>query len=443
MAKSLMLAAPFVALAALSTACTSTGHKVVAREAEYGASPELVAPDSSLLPTINPAEAISWDKDERPTAATGLIVNAFARHLDHPRWLLPLPNGDVLVAESNRPSRSGGFRGLKGWIADKIMDYAGAGTRSADRITLLRDSDGDGVADIRSTLLDNLTSPLGMALMGGHLYVANTDRLERYRFKPGMTSIETPGQLVAPLPAGELNHHWTKGLLADKDNRTLYVSVGSNSNIAENGLDQEQQRAAILAIDANTGHTTVYASGLRNPVGMDWHPTTGDLWTVVNERDELGDQLVPDYLTAVAEGDFFGWPWFYWGDRADPRLTAPQSIEPGRAPDYALGAHTASLGLAFYDHDEIPALRNCALVGQHGSWNRREPAGYKVVAVCFSSGKPEGEPIDILTDFLNDRGQARGRPVGVAVDASGNILVADDAGNTIWRVSAEGHSAQQ
>jgi glucose/arabinose dehydrogenase len=443
MAKSLTSVASFVALAVLSTACTSTGHKDVARAAEYGASPNLVVPESSLLPTINPAEAIGWVQNDQPTATEGLVVKAFARHLDHPRWLLPLPNGDVLVAESNRPSRSGGFRGLKGWIADKIMDYAGAGTRSADRITLLRDSDGDGVADIRSTLLDNLTSPLGMTLMGGHLYVANTDRLERYRFKPGMTSIETPGELVAPLPAGEINHHWTKGLLADKDNRTLYVSVGSNSNIAENGLDQEQQRAAILAIDANTGHTTVYASGLRNPVGMDWHPTTGDLWTVVNERDELGDQLVPDYLTAVAEGDFFGWPWFYWGDRADPRLTAPQSIEPGRAPDYALGAHTASLGLAFYDHDEIPALRNCALVGQHGSWNRREPAGYKVVAVCFSSGKPEGEPIDILTDFLNDRGQARGRPVGVAVDASGNILVADDAGNTIWRVSAEGHSAQQ
>lgn len=424
------------ALAALLAACTATAPSGrIAENAEYGPRPKLVAPEQSLLPTINPRKAIGWRDGHAPTPASGLVVSAYAAGLDHPRWLLALPNGDVLVAESNRPQRSGGFSGIKAWVADKIMAYAGAGGASADRITLLRDGNGDGIAEQRFTLLDNLHSPFGMALVGEHLYVANTDRLERYRFTPGMTSMKTPAEVVAPLPAGALNHHWTKGLLADEQGETLYVSVGSNSNIAENGMTLENHRAAILAIDAESGAVEVYADGLRNPVGMDWHPVTGELWTVVNERDELGDQLVPDYMTSVKAGDFFGWPWFYWGDKLDPRLSPPESAQPGRTPSYALGAHTASLGLAFYHHDAIAALNNCALIGQHGSWNRSQPAGYKVVAVCFEAGAPAGKPIDVLTGFLNDRGQARGRPAGVAVDSRGGILVADDAGNTIWRVS--------
>ena len=433
-----------VAVATLLTACTANmASDRIAGDSEYGTRPQLVAPEQALLPTINPRKAVGWSDGIAPTPAPGLVVNAFASGLDHPRWLLTLPNGDVLVAESNRPDHSGGFSGIKAWIADSIMTYAGAGGASADRITLLRDDNGDGIAEQRFTLLDNLHSPFGMALVGEHLYVANTDRLERYRFTPGMTSLKTPAEIVAPLPAGALNHHWTKGLLADEQGETLYVSVGSNSNIAENGMELEHHRAAILAIDAESGDVEVYADGLRNPVGMDWHPVTGELWTVVNERDELGDQLVPDYMTSVKAGDFFGWPWFYWGGELDPRLSPPESVQPGRTPNYALGAHTASLGLAFYQHDAIAAFNNCALIGQHGSWNRSQPAGYKVVAVCFDAGMAVGKPIDVLTGFLNDRGQARGRPAGVAVDSRGGILVADDAGNTIWRVSAASHTVSE
>lgn len=425
-----------LALAGLLAACTANmPSDRIAEDAEYGTRPQLVAPDQALLPTINPRKAVGWDDGLAPTPARGLVVTAFASGLDHPRWLLALPNGDLLVAESNRPERSGGFSGIKGWIADKIMTYAGAGGVSADRITVLRDEDGDGIAEQRWTLLENLHSPFGMARVGNYLYVANTDRLERYRFTPGMTSIKTPPEIIATLPAGALNHHWTKGLLADEQGETLYVSVGSNSNIGENGMERERQRAAILAIDAASGEVEVYADGLRNPVGMDWHPRTGELWTVVNERDELGDQLVPDYLTSVNPGDFFGWPWFYWGGKVDPRLAPPASMQPGRAPNYALGAHTASLGLAFYTHYAISDLQDCALIGQHGSWNRSQPAGYKVVAVCFEAGVPKGQPRDVLTGFLNASGEAQGRPAGVAVNSQGDIFVADDAGNTVWRVS--------
>lgn len=405
---------------------------------EYGVSPDLVEPSVGLLPTVNPAKAVGWNQDARPTAANGMRVNAFASNLDHPRNLLILPNGDVLVAESNGPATEGGFSGIKGWVAEKMMAYAGAGGASPDRITLLRDTDNDGVADVQTVFISDLHSPYGMALVGDDLYVANADALVRYPYTEGATTITAPAEHVAPLPGGPLNHHWTKNLIASSEGDVLYVAVGSNSNIGENGVEAEHHRAAILSVDPRTGATTVFADGLRNPVGMAWEPQTGVLWTVVNERDELGDQLVPDYLTSVEQGAFYGWPYSYWGHNVDTRVSPqqPERVATARAPDYALGAHTASLGLAFYAHSALPALSGMAIIGQHGSWNRAQPSGYKVIAVPFENGRPVGEPVDVLSGFLNAQGQAQGRPVGVAVDGLGAVLVADDAGNTIWRVSA-------
>jgi len=409
---------------------------------EYGVSPTLVEPDSQLLPTVNPAKAVGWQSDAKPLAAEGMQVNAFARNLDHPRWLLVLPNGDVLVAESNSPATEGGFSGIKGWVAEKMMAYAGAAGASPDRITLLRDTNGDGMADLQTEFISGLYSPFGMALVGDHLYVANADALVRFPYVEGATAITVPAERVAPLPGGPLNHHWTKNVIASPTGDMLYVAVGSNSNIGENGLEAEHHRAAILAIDPETGATTVFADGLRSPVGMAWEPHTGTLWTVVNERDELGDQLVPDYLTQVEQGAFYGWPFSYWGQNVDARVSPqqPERVATARTPDYALGAHTASLGLAFYSHQALPLPSGAAIIGQHGSWNRANPSGYKVIAVPFTAGQPAGEPMDVLTGFLNAEGQAQGRPVGVAIDSQGAVLVADDAGNTIWRISsAVGH----
>ena len=404
---------------------------------EYGPSPDLVAPDVGLLPTVNPAKAIGWSPNAQPKAAEGMKVSAFARNLDHPRNLLVLPNGDVLVAESNSPATEGGFSGIKGWVAEKMMAYAGAGGASPDRITLLRDTDNDGMADLQTVFISNLHSPYGMTLVGNDLYVANADALLRFSYTEGATVITTPAERVAPLPGGPLNHHWTKNVIASKSGDRLYVAVGSNSNIGENGLEAEHHRAAILSVDPMTGATAVFADGLRNPVGMAWEHESGALWTVVNERDELGDQLVPDYLTKVEQGAFYGWPYSYWGQHVDSRVTPqqPERVALARAPDYALGAHTASLGLTFYTHSLLPTLSGMALIGQHGSWNRAQPSGYKVIAVPFENGQPAGQPIDVLSGFLNAQGQAQGRPVGVAVDSQGAVLVADDAGNTIWRIS--------
>ena len=405
---------------------------------EFGGAPDLVEPTTALLPTVNPAKAVGWSDDVAPTSIPGLTVNAFARDLEHPRWLLVLPNGDILVAETNGPTSGAGVKGIKGWIAAKMMAYAGAGVPSPDRITLLRDADQDGVAEQRFTLLDNLRSPFGMALTGGFLYVANAAELLRFPYQQGDTRITAPAESVAPLPGKDLNQHWTKNLLLSADGKTLYVAVGSNSNIGENGLTAEHHRAAILTVDVDTGETDVFASGLRNPVGMAWQPSSQRLWTVVNERDELGDQLVPDYLTEVEEGAFYGWPYSYWGDNVDLRVTPqqPALVAQARRPDYALGAHTASLGLAFYSHTAIPSLQGAAIIGQHGSWNRALPSGYKVIAVPFDDGQPTGSPKDLLVGFLNSDAQAQGRPVGVAVDSQGAILVADDVGNIIWRISA-------
>lgn len=419
----------------LITGCHSAGELPADRE--YGASPSLVAPEKSLLPVVSPAKAVGWPDGAAPRPAPGLAVNRFADGLEHPRWLYRLPNGDVLVAETNTPPRAGGFSGIKGWIAKRMMRYAGSGEASADRITLLRDRDGDGIAEFRSTLIEDLYSPFGMTLVGDTLYVANANALLAFPYQNGETSIEAEGQVVVELPGLERNHHWTKNVIADEDGRYLFVSVGSNSNIAENGMEAERDRAAILRVDPDQRRYRVFASGLRNPVGMAWEPTSGELWTVVNERDELGNQLVPDYLTRVRDGDYFGWPFTYWGDEVDTRVPAPaEPLPPARAPDYALGAHTASLGLAFYTSDAIPQLQGRALIGQHGSWNREPRAGYKVIAIRFDNGAPEGMPEEVLSGFLSENGEALGRPVGVITAADGSVLVADDVGDVIWRVSA-------
>ena len=403
----------------------------------YGSDPDLPKPQSSLLPTVNIAPAKGWPVDEMPIPATGLKVQAFAKGLRHPRWLYVLPNGDVLVAETDAPSKPDDSKGIKGKIMKWVMHRAGSSHPSANRITLLRDSNGDGVAEQKTVFLQNLNSPFGMALIGNTLYVANTDALMRFPYQNGMTQITAAGTKVLDLPAGRLNHHWTKNVIANPAGNKLYITVGSNSNVAENGLEQEQGRALIMEFDLDSAQARPYATGLRNPNGMDWQPQSGALWTVVNERDELGNDLVPDYLTSVKEGAFYGWPYSYYGQHVDTRVKPQNPALVARAipPDYALGNHTASLGLAFYRADLMPQYRDGALIGQHGSWNRKPHSGYKVIFVPFQNGQPIGQPQDVLTGFLSDQGKAYGRPVGVAVDSSGAILVADDVGDVIWRVS--------
>lgn len=406
----------------------------------YGAEPELPEPDLSIAPTVNIAPAVPWPEGAKPEAAEGFTVQAFASGLDHPRWLYRLPNGDVLVAETNAPARPDEHQGLRGWFMKKVMKRAGAAMPSANRITLLRDTDGDGKADVQSTFLANLNSPFGMYLSGNDFYVANTDALLRFDYEPGAEKISGPGERIAELPAGPLNHHWTKNVIGSEDGDTLYVTVGSNSNVAENGMDKEQRRAAILTVDPESGAVAVFASGLRNPNGLAWQPQSGKLWTTVNERDELGDNLVPDYMTSVSEGAFYGWPYSYFGQHVDERVEPqkPELVAHAVVPDYALGAHTASLGLDFYTNDLFPPrYRNGAFVGQHGSWNRTELSGYKVIFVPFENGRPAGPPEDVLTGFVSDEGQARGRPVGVITASDGALLVADDVGNVIWRVAPE------
>lgn len=403
--------------------------------ADIGPQPELKAPNKTLIPTVNIAKATGWPAGVMPTAAAGLDVNAFATALDHPRWLYVLPNGDVLVAESNAPAKPDAG-GIRNWIQSKVMARAGAGVPSANRITLLRDADGDGVAELKTVFLKNLHSPFGMALVGDMLYVANADAIVRFNYKEGATEITAAAQPVAPLPAG-LNHHWTKNIIASQDGKKLYATVGSNSNVAENGMDAEKNRAAILEVDLASGATRVFASGLRNPNGMAWNPQTGALWTVVNERDEIGSDLVPDYLTSVKEGGFYGWPYSYYGKNVDARVKPqrPDLVDKAIVPDYALGAHVAALGLTFYEGALLPAqYRNGAIIGNHGSWNRKPRSGYNVVFIPFRDGMPNGKPVDILSDFVNKDGEAQGRPVGVAVDKKGAVLVADDVGNVIWRV---------
>ena len=422
--------------ALLLAACGDTAR--LPESAGMGDKPQLPPPVKRLIPTVQIAPAQGWPQGALPTAPAGYKVTALGRDLAHPRWLYVLPNGDVLVAESNKPAPPPGQepKGIKAWVMKQVMKKAGAGVPSADRITLLRDADGDGVAEQKTVFLQGLHSPFGMALVGNTFYVANADAIVRFPYQPGQTQISAAPAKVTDLPAG-INHHWTKGLVASPDGRKLYASVGSNSNVAEKGMEIEEGRAAIWEVDIATGAKRLYASGLRNPVGLAIPPQSGTLWTVVNERDELGSDLVPDYLTSVKDGGFYGWPWSYWGAHVDERVQppAPDKVAKALVPDYALGNHVAPLGLTFADARLPAPFASGAFVGLHGSWNRKPLSGYKVVFVPFANGRPAGPPVDFLTGFLSPGGDAYGRPVGVALDRNGAVLVADDVGNAVWRVA--------
>jgi glucose/arabinose dehydrogenase len=407
--------------------------------AGVGSHPQLPPPNQTLIPTVNIAKAVGWPENGKPVAAPGMVVNAFAVGLNHPRWLYVLPNGDVLVAETNAPPKPEDGKGIKGWFMKRVMNQAGAGVPSANRITLLRDADGNGVAETQTVFIEGLNSPFGMALIGNDFYVANSDAVMKFPYSEGETRIVQPGIKVLDLPAGPINHHWTKNLLASRDGSRLYVTVGSNSNAAENGIEQEVDRAAIWEVDPKHGSHRIFASGLRNPNGLAWEPEGGALWTVVNERDEIGSDLVPDYLTSVTDGSFFGWPYSYFGQHLDDRVQPqrPDLVVKARVPDYALGTHTASLGLVFSKNAAWPApFDNGVFIGQHGSWNRKPRSGYRVIFVPFSDRKPFGDPIEVLTGFVSADGDAFGRPVGVALDKQPVLLVADDVGNIVWRVTA-------
>jgi glucose/arabinose dehydrogenase len=439
----LQLAICLGALALPLAACNEQAPSASA-EQTFGASPQLPSPQTSWIPTVNIATAKGWPEGGKPAAANGMAVNAFAKGLEHPRTVYVLPNGDVLVAESNAPPKPDDGKGIKGFFYKWAQSRAGAGVPSANRITLLRDTDGDGVAETRSIFLSGLNSPFGMVLVGEDFYVANTDAIMKFPYHAGDTKITAPGVKLADLPAGTLNHHWTKDLTASPDGSKLYATVGSNSNAAENGIEAEKDRASVLEVDRASGTWRVFASGLRNPNGPAWEPQTGALWVVVNERDELGNDLVPDYMTSVKDGAFYGWPYSYYGDHVDTRVEPrrPDMVAKAMAPDYALGAHTASLGLTFNTGNMFPqAMAGGAFIGQHGSWNRKPRAGYKVIFVPFADGKPSGKPQDVLTGFVSDDGEARGRPVGVRLDKQGALLVADDVGNAVWRVTPVTKSA--
>lgn len=407
-------------------------------EAVSGTAPKITDPRPQYFPTINVAKRIGWADGAAPVAAKGLAVGAFARGLNHPRWMYPLPNGDVLVAETNSPPRKS--NGITGLVMGYLLNRGGAGVASANRITLLRDANGDGVAESRSVLIGGLNSPLGMALVGDTLYIANTDALVRVPFTIGQTVITAKPQVVVRYPGG--GNHWARNVIASADGSRLYVAIGSSSNIADDGLEAEENRAAILEVDPAAKKFRIFAAGLRNPQGLAFDPRGGRLWTTVNERDMLGSDLAPDYLTSVQLGDFFGWPYSYWGGYVDKRVQPerPDLLGYTKRPDYALGPHTAALGLTFSNGAKLgPAFADGAFIGLHGSWNRKPASGYKVIYVPFGdSGLPVkgAKPVDVLTGFLDKKGMAQGRPVGVAIDRTGALLVADDAGNSIWRVRA-------
>ena len=427
--------------AAASLAClvaSACASSALPASAGYGPHPTLPEPDKQLISTFEVPKAVGWKEGMAPTAAPGFAVKAFATGLDHPRWLYVLPDGDVLVAETNAPPKPDDHTGPSAWYAKPFMKKAGAGEKSPNKILLLRDKDGDGVAETRSVFLQGLDSPFGMALVGDTLYVADTDAVLKFPYKDGETEITGPGQKLTDLPAGTINHHWTKNLVASPDGKHLFVTVGSNSNAGDNGAEAEAGRAAIWEVDRATGEKHLYATGMRNPEGMDFQPDTGALWAVVQERDEIGNDLVPDYMTAVKEGAFYGWPYSYYGQHPDdrPKPPRPDLVAKAIPPDYALGAHTASMGLAFDKGDVFPThYKGGAFIGQHGSWNRKPPNGYQVIFVPFAGGQPKGDPEPVLTGFLNKDDEAYGRPVDVTFDKQGALLVADDVGNTVWRVT--------
>jgi glucose/arabinose dehydrogenase len=428
-----------LAVAALGAGLAACGQEATAPIAEgYGEKPTLPAPVKTWIPTIVVSKAVGWPSGGTPKAGNGMAVAAFAEGLDHPRTVRTLPNGDVLVAETAEPPKPSDGKGVKAWFQSFFMDRAGAKVQSANRITLLRDADGDGKAELKTVFAQNLNSPFGMALVGDKLYVADTDAIVVLPYKEGATTASGPAEKLVDLPGGPINHHWTKDLVASADGTKLYATVGSNSNVAENGMDAEKDRAAVLEVDIAAKTTRLFASGLRNPNGPSFQPDSKQLWVSVNERDEIGSDLVPDYMTSVKDGGFYGWPYSYYGRHVDDRVKPqrPDLVEKAIVPDYALGPHTASLGLTFNTGGLFPAkYRNGAFVGQHGSWNRKPQSGYKVIFVPFKEGKPAGAPEDVLTGFLNDKGEAQGRPVGVAIDKAGALLVADDVGNKIWRVT--------
>jgi glucose/arabinose dehydrogenase len=415
---------------------------------QVGPNPVLPKPSEELIAAVGVPKVIGWKQGETPQVPPGFRIEAMATGLSNPRNVYPLPNGDILVVETDRMGSEPVDR-PKDPIRDFIMNMAhgGGGKETSgtsgkpQRITLLRDADGDGKPELKSVLVDHLNSPFGVAVLGNDLYVANTDAIIRYSFTPGQTRITAPGQKVIDLPGGLIDHHWTKSLTASPDGTKLYAGVGSNSNIQERGPEAETNRAAIWEIDPKTGAYRVFASGLRNPNGLTFYPGSDVLWTVVNERDELGPNLVPDYMTSVKDGAFYGWPYSYYGQHVDRRVRPQRSDLVAKAipPDYALSSHVAPLGLAFYTGTGFPAMfRGGAFIGEHGSWNRTEHNGYRVVFVRFVSGRPVGKPITFVAGFLTPGGEAHGRPVGIAVDRTGALIVADDVGNTVWRVTYAG-----
>jgi glucose/arabinose dehydrogenase len=408
---------------------------------EYGPTPTIPPPEKKALPTLKMAKAVGWEGTAAPKAGKGLHVSLFAQGLQHPRWLYVLPNGDVLVAESEASPKPEDAKGVRGEVQKLAQKRAGSGASpSANRITLLRDLHNDGRNVERHTFLENLNSPIGMALIGDEFYVADSDAVVKVPYKAGDTNITATPVKVTDLPAGPINHHWTKSLLASSDGQKLYVGVGSNSNAGENGIEAEQDRNAVWEIDAKSGEHRLYANGLRNPVGLAWEPDSHVLWVAVNERDELGDHVPPDYMTGLKRGAFYGFPYSYYGHHLDERMKPQDAalVAKAIAPDYALGVHTASLGLCWSGSSALPALyRHGMFIGQHGSWNRSMRSGYKVIFVSFADGAPRGMPIDVLTGFLNSKGEAQGRPVGVAIGKDGSLLVADDVGNRIWRVTGQ------
>ncbi|WP_141057935.1 sorbosone dehydrogenase family protein [Stenotrophomonas rhizophila] len=416
----------------LAIALSACSNKAPELE-QYGATPELPAPNRTLMPDMTIAKPASWG-DRTPTVPTGYRIAAIATDLAIPRQTLVLPNGDILVAEG----RGGSAPNLKpkDVIAGRIKSKGNTAVKSGNRLTLLRDADGDGVYELKTVFADHLNAPYGLALIGDALYVANQDALVRFAYQPGQTKASGAPSKVTDLPAA-INHHWTKSLAASADGRYLYVGIGSNSNITERGMAVEIDRAQVWQVDAQTGAHKVYATGLRNPTALTVQPGTGVLWAVVNERDEIGPNLVPDYLTSVREGAFYGWPYSYWGKNVDMRVMPqnPQKVATAIAPDYALGSHVAALGVAFSSAAMGPAFADGVFVGEHGSWNRNPPVGYKVVFVPFRDGRPAGEPIDFASGFRGDDGRTRGRPVGVTLDPRGAVIVADDLANTIWRIT--------
>jgi glucose/arabinose dehydrogenase len=425
--------APLAAVLALAACGPEAGDP----KDQYGSDPKLPEPHAYFLPPMKVMPARIWQPGEMPIVPAGLRIQALGTGFLHPRIVYPLPNGDVLVVESN--GSGGPLYRVKDYIAGKIKGLAGTGAPAGQRISLLRDADGDGVAETRTVFIDHLNAPYGVALVGNDLYVANTDAILRFSYTPGATQITRPGVKLTDLPAQSPNHHWTKAMTASPDGSKLYVGVGSNSNITENGIGVEEGRAAIWEVDRATGMKRIYAGGVRNPTGLAFEPTTGKLWAVANERDEIGPDLVPDYLTSVQENGFYGWPYSYWGQHVDIRVQPPKPDLVAKAirPDYGLGSHMAPLGMAFTQGTNVPAqYQSGVFIGEHGSWDRDPPVGYKVVYVPFQDGRPSGPPQDVVTGFVSDDAKTRGRPVGVAIDQKGALLVADDVGNTVWRVTA-------